>query len=79
MFFQYIFYSEPALSMTFMCYIFQDLTDQVLTVDGWNLYTWTDERLAWKDMPDIPVSVDKVRVSGDLIWIPDVILYNRYL
>ncbi|XP_069122424.1 neuronal acetylcholine receptor subunit alpha-2-like [Argopecten irradians] len=48
-----------------------DLKDDVMTVDIWQDMEWSDPRLRW--MPDV---FDKINIDIDLLWMPDIVLYN---
>ncbi|VDM57208.1 unnamed protein product [Angiostrongylus costaricensis] len=48
---------------------------QTLTVIGWLLHHWYDYRLSWN--PEEYGGVKNLYVPGEMIWLPDIILYNK--
>ncbi|CAD5113922.1 DgyrCDS3081 [Dimorphilus gyrociliatus] len=48
--------------------------DKILTMSMWTRYAWKDEYLRW-DPKDYD-GIITIRLSADLIWIPDIMLYN---
>ncbi|ELU15693.1 hypothetical protein CAPTEDRAFT_206097 [Capitella teleta] len=46
-----------------------------LTVVGWLLYRWKDFHLQWN--PEEYDGITEIRVPIDLIWKPDIVLYNN--
>ena len=65
--YMYIYFYHPR--------IFQDTARQVLLVDAWQKWTWVDTTLA--DLLKY-YEVDALEIPVDFIWVPDIILYNRY-
>jgi len=53
-----------------------DETDNILTTHLWERMGWRDSRLAW-DKADHG-GVAEIRLPSDLVWTPDVLLYNTY-
>ncbi|XP_052059416.1 neuronal acetylcholine receptor subunit alpha-7-like [Mytilus californianus] len=51
-----------------------DEKNQVLETNVWLTYSWTDVLLVWNASEHDDISI--VRVPSDLIWIPDIVLYN---
>ncbi|CAD6194789.1 unnamed protein product [Caenorhabditis auriculariae] len=49
--------------------------DQVLTTKGWLIHSWYDPRLSWK--PQDFGNITLMHFPGEMIWLPDVILYNN--
>ncbi|WKX91824.1 hypothetical protein Q1695_010115 [Nippostrongylus brasiliensis] len=49
--------------------------DQTLTANGWLIHHWYDHRLSWD--PDEYGGVRNFYVPGEMIWLPDIILYNN--
>ncbi|KAI1712822.1 neurotransmitter-gated ion-channel ligand binding domain-containing protein [Ditylenchus destructor] len=49
--------------------------DQVLTTSGILIHKWADHRLSW--VPSLYGNVTMLHVPGELIWLPDIILYNN--
>jgi len=47
----------------------------VLTMIMWLKMFWRDDRLVWD--PDNYGDIDVIRVSPDLLWKPDIALYNK--
>ena len=40
------------------------------------LQEWTDERLIWSNMTEFS-PIKMIRIPCDLLWLPDIVLYNR--
>ena len=53
----------------------QDEKNQVLTTNVWLDQEWVDELLVWD--PSHYSGIDKIRIPCDLIWLPDIVLYNK--
>ncbi|XP_060072469.1 neuronal acetylcholine receptor subunit alpha-10-like [Ylistrum balloti] len=51
------------------------MDQRVLTADTWQMMKWQDSRLNWN--PDDYAQVDHINIPDDLVWIPDIILYNN--
>ncbi|WAQ96378.1 ACH10-like protein, partial [Mya arenaria] len=51
-----------------------DEKNQVLKLNLWTNYYWIDEFLRWN--PDDYAGVSEIRIPSDLIWTPDIKLYN---
>ncbi|OWF42649.1 neuronal acetylcholine receptor subunit alpha-2-like [Mizuhopecten yessoensis] len=51
-----------------------ELKDDVMTFDTWIDMGWNDARLRWE--PDDHDDVSRVNIPTDLIWMPDIVLYN---
>lgn len=49
--------------------------DQTLTANGWLIHHWYDHRLSWN--PDEYGGIRNFYVPGEMIWLPDIILYNN--
>ncbi|VDM39759.1 unnamed protein product [Toxocara canis] len=49
--------------------------DQVLTINGWLIHHWHDYRLEWN--PAQYGNITMLHIPGQLIWLPDIILYNK--
>ncbi|CAJ0944557.1 unnamed protein product, partial [Mesorhabditis belari] len=47
---------------------------QIATTHGWLIHKWQDERLSWH--PTDYGGIEAFSVPGELIWLPDIILYN---
>ncbi|VDN82010.1 unnamed protein product [Brugia pahangi] len=52
-----------------------DEKNQVLTINVWLDQEWKDELLVWD--PKKFGGIKSVRVPCDLIWLPDIVLYNK--
>jgi hypothetical protein len=53
----------------------QDEKNQVLTINVWFDQEWNDELLRW-DPADFG-GIKDIRIPCDLIWLPDIVLYNK--
>ncbi|KAK0394160.1 hypothetical protein QR680_000598 [Steinernema hermaphroditum] len=49
--------------------------EQVITTNGWLLHKWHDYRLTWD--PEQYGNVTLMHIPGQLLWLPDIILYNN--
>ncbi|KAL6730928.1 hypothetical protein Aduo_001847 [Ancylostoma duodenale] len=49
--------------------------DQTLTANGWLIHHWYDYRLSWN--PEEYGGVRHFHLPGEMIWLPDIILYNN--
>lgn len=58
------------------CHYRQDEKNQVLTTNVWFDHEWQDELLIWD--PDNFGGINKLRIPCDKIWLPDIVLYNRW-
>jgi len=54
-----------------------DSESDVLTASVWERYHWTDRRLAWH--PADYGEVSKIILPSDLLWTPDIMVYNVYM
>ncbi|XP_060581660.1 neuronal acetylcholine receptor subunit alpha-10-like isoform X2 [Ruditapes philippinarum] len=52
-----------------------DEKNQVLTTNVWLDQEWYDERLVWTNVSEF-ADINILRIPCDLIWLPDIILYN---
>lgn len=52
-----------------------DEKNQVLTVNVWLDQEWQDERLVWNNISEFS-KMKILRIPCDLIWVPDIVLYN---
>lgn len=52
-----------------------DEKNQVLTINVWLDQEWGDELLRWD--PKRFGGIDSIRIPCDLIWLPDIVLYNN--
>lgn len=63
------------LGMTMTNIFDMDEKNQVLTINVWLDQEWKDELLVWD--PKEFGGIESVRVPCDLIWLPDIVLYNN--
>ena len=56
--------------------MFQDEKNQLLTTCMWFNLVWTDYQLAWNTSEY--GGVDSVVIQPRNLWIPDILLYNRF-
>nr|CRZ21970.1 Bm8014 [Brugia malayi] len=49
--------------------------NQIMTTNVWLQHTWTDVKLKWN--PEEYGGVNALYVPSDMIWIPDIVLYNN--
>ena len=52
----------------------QDEKNQVMTTNVWLDQIWYDQRLVWS--PEDFSGIKKIRIPPDMIWRPDVTVYN---
>lgn len=53
-----------------------DEKNQVLTTNVWLDQEWRDELLQWN--PDDFNGITSIRIPCDLLWLPDIVLYNKW-
>ncbi|KAK5975701.1 Nicotinic acetylcholine receptor subunit type D [Trichostrongylus colubriformis] len=63
------------LGMTMTNIFDMDERNQVLTINVWLDQEWNDELLRWN--PDDFGGIESLRIPCDLIWLPDIVLYNN--
>ncbi|EFO23786.1 hypothetical protein LOAG_04698 [Loa loa] len=63
------------MGMTMTNIFDMDEKNQVLTINVWLDQEWKDELLVWD--PNEFGGIESVRVPCDLIWLPDIVLYNN--
>uniref|UniRef100_A0A1I8EBD2 Uncharacterized protein n=1 Tax=Wuchereria bancrofti TaxID=6293 RepID=A0A1I8EBD2_WUCBA len=63
------------MGMTMTNIFDMDEKNQVLTINVWLDQEWKDELLVWD--PKKFGGIKSVRVPCDLIWLPDIVLYNK--
>ena len=51
-----------------------DEVNQIMETKLWLKQDWIDYNLRWK--PDNFGGIDSIRVPSDMIWKPDIVLYN---
>ncbi|MFH4973771.1 hypothetical protein AB6A40_000480 [Gnathostoma spinigerum] len=49
--------------------------NQIMTTNVWLQHTWTDYKLKWN--PSDYGGIDVLYVPSDMIWLPDIVLYNN--
>ncbi|KAM4602201.1 neuronal acetylcholine receptor subunit alpha-2-like [Polymixia lowei] len=52
-----------------------DEKNQMMTTNVWLKQEWTDYKLRW--LPSDFDNVTNIRVPSELIWVPDIVLYNN--
>jgi hypothetical protein len=52
-----------------------DEKNQVMTTNVWLDQDWRDELLTWN--PADFGGLQRIRIHCDLIWLPDIVLYNK--
>eukprot|EP00058_Branchiostoma_floridae_P026745 XP_002612236.1 hypothetical protein BRAFLDRAFT_238127 [Branchiostoma floridae] len=52
-----------------------DEKNQIMTTNVWLKQKWKDSKLCWD--PDEYHGVSVIRVPSDMIWLPDIVLYNK--
>ncbi|KAK6022912.1 hypothetical protein OSTOST_11373, partial [Ostertagia ostertagi] len=62
------------LGMTMTNIFDMDERNQVLTINVWLDQEWNDELLRWN--PDDFGGIQSLRIPCDMIWLPDIVLYN---
>uniref|UniRef100_A0A914DDF4 Neurotransmitter-gated ion-channel ligand-binding domain-containing protein n=1 Tax=Acrobeloides nanus TaxID=290746 RepID=A0A914DDF4_9BILA len=63
------------LGMTLTNLFDLDEKKQVLTINVWLDQEWKDELLRWD--PKEFGGIESLRIPCDLIWLPDLVLYNK--
>uniref|UniRef100_F1KVU9 Neuronal acetylcholine receptor subunit alpha-10 n=1 Tax=Ascaris suum TaxID=6253 RepID=F1KVU9_ASCSU len=63
------------LGMTMTNIFEMDEKNQVLTINVWLDQEWKDELLRWD--PKEFGGIQSIRIPCDLIWLPDIVLYNN--
>ncbi|XP_038573061.1 neuronal acetylcholine receptor subunit alpha-2-like, partial [Micropterus salmoides] len=53
-----------------------DEKNQMMTTNVWLKQEWTDYKLQWS--PSDFDNVTSIRVPSELIWVPDIVLYNNH-
>ena len=48
-----------------------------MTTNVWLDQEWDDELLTWN--PADFGGITRIRIPCDLIWLPDIVLYNKYV
>ena len=49
--------------------------DSIMVTDLWLRYVWNEPKFAWHENEYGGISV--LRVPNELIWKPDIVLYNK--
>ncbi|VDN58048.1 unnamed protein product [Dracunculus medinensis] len=65
------------LGMTMTNIFEMDEKNQVLTINVWLDQEWKDELLQW-DPSDFD-GIESIRIPSHLIWLPDIVLYNKFV
>ncbi|KAJ8333325.1 hypothetical protein SKAU_G00422210 [Synaphobranchus kaupii] len=52
-----------------------DEKNQMMTTNVWLKQEWSDYKLRWK--PSDYENITSIRVPSELIWVPDIVLYNN--
>uniref|UniRef100_A0A4W5PYG1 Cholinergic receptor, nicotinic, alpha 2a (neuronal) n=1 Tax=Hucho hucho TaxID=62062 RepID=A0A4W5PYG1_9TELE len=52
-----------------------DEKNQMMTTNVWLKQEWSDYKLRWR--PSDYDNVTSIRVPSELIWVPDIVLYNN--
>ncbi|TNM94979.1 hypothetical protein fugu_017738 [Takifugu bimaculatus] len=52
-----------------------DEKNQMMTTNVWLKQEWNDYKLRWR--PSDYDNVTSIRVPSELIWVPDIVLYNK--
>uniref|UniRef100_A0A8R1Y907 Uncharacterized protein n=1 Tax=Onchocerca volvulus TaxID=6282 RepID=A0A8R1Y907_ONCVO len=63
------------MGMTITNIFDMDEKNQVLTINVWLDQEWRDELLVWD--PKEFGGIESIRIPCDLIWLPDIVLYNN--
>ncbi|KAI9522981.1 Neuronal acetylcholine receptor subunit alpha-7, partial [Dissostichus eleginoides] len=64
------------LGLTLLQIIDVDEKNQVMITNAWLQMYWTDIYLSWN--PDNYPGVQNLRFPSNQVWVPDILLYNRY-
>ena len=56
--------------------LLQNLRKQVMTTNLWIEQYWYDYKLRWN--PEEYGGVNSLHVPSTHIWLPDIVLYNKY-
>lgn len=71
--------NSETLNVTFKLKLSQLLQihekNQIMTTNVWLEHSWVDYKLTWK--PDEYGGVDVLYVPSEMIWLPDIVLYNN--
>ncbi len=54
-----------------------DLKNQIMTTNVWVEQKWMDYKLVWD--PEDYGGVDMLFVPSQHIWLPDIVLFNKYV
>lgn len=64
-------------SQTYFYIFMQDERNQILSAYLWIRQSWYDAYLKWdKDKYD---GLDSIRIPSNLVWRPDIVLYNKWV
>ncbi|XP_007540930.1 PREDICTED: neuronal acetylcholine receptor subunit alpha-4-like [Poecilia mexicana] len=53
-----------------------DEKNQMMTTNVWVKQEWNDYKLRWN--PEEYENVTSIRIPSEIIWRPDIVLYNKY-
>lgn len=53
-----------------------DEKNQLMTTNVWLKQEWIDVKLRWN--PEDYAGITSIRVPSDSIWIPDIVLYDKW-
>ncbi|CAD6198724.1 unnamed protein product [Caenorhabditis auriculariae] len=74
---------KKALMVSMRVYLQQilnvDAKHQMVEVNAWLKYVWTDYRLRWRPVDYDNISTIRFLGGEEQIWQPDILLYNRYI
>ncbi|KAF7394139.1 hypothetical protein HZH68_010958 [Vespula germanica] len=63
------------LTISYICFLFQDEKNQILTTNAWLKLSWNDYNLQW-NQSDYG-GVKDVHITPNKVWRPDILMYNR--
>ena len=49
--------------------------ESIMVTDAWLRFVWNEPKFQWN--PDDYGGIQVLRMSNDMIWIPDIMLYNK--
>ncbi|XP_069132198.1 neuronal acetylcholine receptor subunit alpha-10-like [Argopecten irradians] len=83
LFYSYNKHARPSTGLQHVVQISHSLTltrivsmeKGVMTADTWQMMKWQDVRISWD--PDYYQQVASINIPDELIWTPDIILYNN--
>lgn len=57
--------------------IFKHEKEQIVTTNVWLHQEWSDSKLMWD--PEQYEGIQSFYVPAEMIWLPDLVLYNKYV